>query len=111
MNTLRRILIKHPDYETAKSEGRLHQKGITPKLRKEAKESPAVLEVLAGATLSGTAVKYGIPPASLARMVHFAHPDLNLQHRGKSPDEVAELAMKKAHRAMKKAARLAEATQ
>lgn len=111
MNTLRRILIKHPDYANAKAEGKLHQKGITPKLREAAETSPAVQEVLSGATLSGTAVKYGIPPASLAKMVHVTRPGLNLQQRGKAPDEVAAFALEKAKRALKRAQAMFEAAQ
>lgn len=104
VNTLRRILIKHPDYEKAKADGKLHTKGIPAKLAALAVDSPAVAEVIAGATLAATALKYDIPAASLAIMVHKANPGISLHHRGKSQEEMLEISMQKAQRTINKTA-------
>lgn len=104
VNTLRRLLIQHPDYEKAKAEGRLHSKGIAvPKLRDAAKDSPAVAEVMAGATTTSVAEKYGIPVTSLTKMVHLAHPGVSLRYRGVSEVELAERAYQKAQKALARA--------
>lgn len=103
VNTLRRLLLKHPDYEKAKAEGRLHAKGIAPKLQEAAKDSPAVAEVMAGATTTSVAEKYGLPVASLTKMVRLAHPGISLRYRGASEAELAEKALEKAKRALAKA--------
>lgn len=109
--TIRRELIKHPGYADAKANGTLKQPGIPgrpQKLFDEAAISPAVAEVIAGATTTATAKKYGLPVASLTKMVHIAHPDFSLQHRGKTKLEVLEEKMRKLALAKAKAERLAE---
>lgn len=101
MNTLRRILIKHPDYEAAKADGRVRT--VTPaRLKYEATDSPAVAEVLAGSTVAAAAAKHGIPVTSLAKMVKIARPGISLQHRDKTPEELLALELKKATKAMEK---------
>ena len=89
--TIRRELIRHPNYAAAKASGVIRQPGLPgrpQKLLDEAATSLAVAEVVAGATTTATAKKYGLPLASLTKMVHIAHPDFSLQHRGKTKEEV-----------------------
>lgn len=96
--TIRRELIKHPDYAKAKADGIIRKPGIPgrpEKLAQEAVNSPAVAEVVAGATTTATAKKYGLPVASLTKMVHIAHPDFSLQRRGKTATEVLEAKIRK----------------
>ena len=96
--TIRRELIKHPDYAKAKADGIIRKPGIPgrpEKLAQEAFNSPAVAEVVAGATTTATAKKYGLPVASLTKMVHIAHPDFSLQRRGKTATEVLEAKIRK----------------
>lgn len=89
VNTLRREVLKHPNYEAAKAEGKLHTWSKPPTLRAAAENHPAVDEVVAGATLLETAAKYNLPLSSLRTMVKIANPDLNLLHREKSPEDIA----------------------
>ena len=106
MNTLRRILIKHPNYDKAKAEGKLRPGKIEPKLRAQAETSPAVADVVAGMTLQAASEKHGVPIASLRMMVNMAHPDVVLKFRGKSPNKVEELVKRAEQRALAKAQEL-----
>lgn len=97
-NTIRRELIKHPDYAKAKAEGIIKKPGIPgrpEKLAQEALDSPAVAEVVAGGTTTAVAKKYGLPVASLNKMVRIAHPDFSLQHRGKTVSQVLDEKIRK----------------
>lgn len=110
-NTIRRELIKHPGYAAAKANGRLKPKHIPGRPlrdRNDANDARAIAEVIAGATTTATAQKYGLPVASLTKMVHVAHPDFSLQYRGKTKLEVLEEKMRKLALAKAKAERLAE---
>lgn len=92
--SISRDLRKHPDYAKAKAEGRIRPPGLPGKPQKlldAAATHPAVAEVLASAdTVSEIAKRHGVPPASLAKMVHVAHPDFSIRHRGRSETEVLE---------------------
>lgn len=109
--TIRRELIKHPGYTEAKTNGLLKTQGIPgrpQKLLDEAHKSPAVAEVIAGGTTTAVAKKYDLPVASLNKMVHIAHPDFSLQHRGKTNSQVLDEKFRKLAAAKAKAEKLAE---
>jgi len=94
--TIRRELIKHPNYVKAKADGIIRQPGIPGKSKMDASEhSAAIAEVVAGGTTTAVAKKYGIPVASLNKLVHREHPDFSLQHRGKTTQQVLEAKLRK----------------
>lgn len=107
VNTLRRLLVVHPDYDNAKANGQLHSKGlpeVTPDYTHEAVDE-AVAEVALGALVVPTAAKYGIPFASLHKLFKKAHPEISLRHRDKNPEQVAEIKLDNARKALKRAAK------
>lgn len=111
VSTIRRALLKHPDYEKAKAAGKLHAQGVQvnpyrkPKLAEMSKTSPAVDEVLAGAAVADVAREYGIPHASLTRMVKLRDPSA-LPTKVLDPEVAAKAQLKIARRAIAKAEEL-----
>lgn len=96
INTLRREVIKHPGFATAKSSGVIRQSGVFDKPKREiADHADAIAEVVSGATTTATAAKYGIPVASLNKLVKRAHPNFSFQHRGMTQEEVLKMQMNK----------------
>jgi glutamate synthase domain-containing protein 2 len=103
IETLRRLVIKHPGYDNAKVQGKLHAKGILPKLEALAPASEAVKEVVAGASAISTARKHNIPLASLMKMIKFAHPNINMRYRNATPQESAQRTLENRRKALAKA--------
>ncbi len=102
--TLRRKVQKHPDYAKAHAAGKLHKRGlpgVVPMDKAAVFASPAVAEVMAGATVSITAAKHNIPMSTLSKMVHMVHPAVNLHKWGAPTKEKALRAVDMAREALR----------
>lgn len=105
--TLRRVLLKHPDYASAKENGKLRPKGlegVVPLDVEALKNDPAILEVLNGGLTTVVAEKYGLEQATLAARFHKAYPGHSLRRGArKNGVEAARAAVEQARRALERA--------
>jgi lambda repressor-like predicted transcriptional regulator len=107
VNTLRREVLKHPNYESAKAQGLLHAWSKPASLAAAAPDHPAVADVIAGSTLQAAAQRHNVPLASLQTMLKIAHPNFSARYRDKTPEEISAIRAQKAKEAMEKAQRAA----
>ncbi len=76
--TLRVAVMRHPDYEKAKAEGKLRERlAMDVKTAEELRAHPAVVDAVSGEmSYDQAAAKHGIHPKTLGRWVQKAHPGL-----------------------------------
>lgn len=106
METLRRLVMKHPGYAKAKAAGKLHSKGlpgVVPLDKSTFATHPAVLDVCAGATMTEASTKHGVPYSTLQRMLAYVFPDKDFRRDHATTLEAARVAVKHAEEALQKA--------
>jgi len=81
--TIRRELIKHPNYAEAKAAGRLHEKGLPGAVPVDQRLADAALEDVAGGmTLQAAAIKHGLAVSTLTKVFHKRNPSAKLVRGG-----------------------------
>lgn len=81
--TLQRLVIKHPDYASAKADGKLHVKGlpgVTPTDPDLVRR--ALADVDGGLTIQAAAIKNGMPVSTLTKLFHKHNPGVKAQRGG-----------------------------
>lgn len=103
---LRRLLLKHPDYATAKENGKLHAKGIPPKLNELAHGAwrAAIDEVVIDRkSAKSVADQNKFPLASFMKAIRYAYPDIDMRYRNDSPAEAAHKRLQNKRKALARA--------
>ncbi len=81
--SMRRAVLKHPNYAEAKAAGRLHEKGLPGAVPVDQGLADAALEdVASGMTLQASAMKHGLAVSTLTKVFHKRNPSAKLTRGG-----------------------------
>lgn len=106
LSTLQRLLLKHPDYAKAKADGKLHAKGIPPKIEELAHGAwrAAIDEVVIDhKSAKSVADQNKFPLASFMKAIRYAYPDIDMRYRNDSPKEAAHKRLQNKRKALARA--------